>query len=221
MPLPIAPHPALQHTTAANSELPSQIPSARLSRSHARDRRAPAAQLYPPHTHTPHSSATYPGLWYGMVIPATSSRPRLLAFLDPRRSRRAGGSEPAGPRAPPPLLDHLVKQHAGPGLNPSRFDQRVKLVFRAGRTRAHLVRAWGTSRRRIVGDSTPYHPTTLSTQRVPSGPTQQQHPTLPGGKRPHPGLGSCPAAGWAGGFASVKSALPSNAVRPSLMQPLS
>ena len=48
------------------------------------------------------------------VIPATSSRPRLLPVLDPRRSRRAGGSEPTGPRAPPPLLTIWSNSTPGP-----------------------------------------------------------------------------------------------------------
>ena len=150
------------------------------------------------------------------VIPATSSRPRLLAFLDPRRSRRAGGSEPAGPRAPPPLLDHLVKQHSGPGLNPSRFDHLVKLGFRAGRTRAHLVRAWGTSRRRIVGDSLLYQ---LQNPYDPKGLLQNHTPTTPhsaGRQAPPSGPGVKPG-GRMGGWLCVNKERPAQQRRVTLV----
>ena len=49
---------------------------------------------------------------------ATSSRPRLLAFAGPRRTRRAGGTEPTGQRAPSPSVDQVVKR--APGRGPIR-----------------------------------------------------------------------------------------------------
>jgi len=81
------------------------------------------------------------------VMRATSSRPRLPAFVDPRRTRRAGGSEPTGQGAPSPLVDQVVKQDSGSGLNPSRLTKWSN--SNSGPTRPGPPQgSVGTSRRR-------------------------------------------------------------------------